>query len=80
MTEPWLTATALIVTDPMTGRQRFFRGWNKAGALTTAWSLAGAILFLDEPVAIEHPDLKKIKVRLSAEGRLWRQVEVRAGA
>lgn len=72
-----LYATAIIVTDKQ-GRQRWFREWNKGGRLHTAWCLAGARLFLDEPEAIEHPDTRKIKARLTREGRNWRQVVVSA--
>lgn len=75
----WLHATAILITDKR-GASRFFREWNKAGSLHTAWSLAGAKLFLCEPEAIEHPDLRKIKARLTREGRSWRQIVVRAEA
>lgn len=78
MQEPaWLHATAILITDRR-GGLRFFREWNNAGALHTAWSLAGATLFLCEPVENEHPDLKKVKARLTREGREWRQIVVRA--
>ncbi len=73
----WLHATAIVITDRR-GYSRFFIGWNKSKALSTAWSLSGAALFLCEPDAIEHPELKKIKARLTREGRTWRQVVVRA--
>ena len=73
----WLHATAIVITDRR-GCGRFFREWNKAGALHTAWSLAGATLFLCEPEEIEHPDLRRVKARLTSEGRVWRQIVVRA--
>jgi len=74
----WLHATAIVIsTRP---GSRFFREWNKGGALHTAWSLAGARLFLCEPEAIEHPELRKIKARLDREGRVWRQIVVRGEA
>lgn len=72
----WLHATAIVITTRY--GSRFFREWNKAGVLHTAWSLAGASLFLCQPERIEHPDLRKVKARLTREGRVWRQIVVRA--
>lgn len=59
-------ATAKAVLVLIAGRYRFFARWTKAGRISTAWSLAGATLFLGD---LTIPELQNTLDRLTAEKR-----------
>ncbi|AXX59854.1 hypothetical protein [Vibrio vulnificus] len=54
------TSAIAILVDTPSG-QRFFHSFGKAGSIQTAWSLAGAKLFL----VTAHDDISKVTERLT---------------